>query len=113
MVPDSCGVYGTFYVDLTGGGLKTFHSPARCPRMPRCSLQGETLRISQAVAKTTLREEGQALPWKQALPSQPRMGVHKDSWEKNNKRGKGRTMIIRDGKSTHIIHTNRWTGTHI
>ncbi|XP_062309897.1 roundabout homolog 1 isoform X2 [Osmerus eperlanus] len=88
IVPDSCGVYGTFYVDLMGGGLKTFHSPARCPRMPHCSLQqaGETLRISQAVAKTTLREEGQALPWKQALPSQPRMGVHKDSWEKNNKR---------------------------
>lgn len=90
IVPDSCGVYGTFYVDLTGNGLKTFNSPSRCPKMPHCTSQHrrETVRISQPVVKTTLVQEGQALPWKQALPSQPKMGVLKESWEKNYKRGK-------------------------
>lgn len=95
IVPDSCGVYGTFYVDLTGNGLKTFNSPARCPKRPHCrhtssSQDGAaTVRISQpaTVVKTTLVQAGQALPWKQALPSQPKMGVLKESWENNYKQG--------------------------
>uniref|UniRef100_A0A8C8MAY8 Roundabout, axon guidance receptor, homolog 4 (Drosophila) n=1 Tax=Oncorhynchus tshawytscha TaxID=74940 RepID=A0A8C8MAY8_ONCTS len=93
IVPDSCGVYGTFYVDLTGNGLKTFNSPARCPKRPHChtttsSQHGAaTVCISQpaTVVKTTLVQGGQALPWKQALPSQPKMGVLKESWENNYK----------------------------
>ncbi|KAG7279662.1 hypothetical protein CRUP_025765 [Coryphaenoides rupestris] len=100
IVPDSCGVYGTFYVDLVGGGLKTFNSPARRPRMhhgpPEQEQQqhhhhhhglggdggggdgGETIRIAAGpVAKTT------ALPWKQAIPPRPRMGVLREPWEKS------------------------------
>ena len=95
IVPDSCGVYGTFYVDLTGNGLKTFNSPARCPKRPHCHTTTSSQHcaapvcISQpaAVVKTTLVQGGQALPWKQALPSQPKMGVLKESWENNYKQG--------------------------
>ncbi|XP_030648669.1 roundabout homolog 1 [Chanos chanos] len=88
IVPDSCGMYGTFYVDLTGNGLKTFNSPARRPRMPRCSPQQnpETVLITQPVFKNAPVREAQALPWKRALPAQPNMGVLKESWEKNCKR---------------------------
>uniref|UniRef100_A0A4W5N3G3 Roundabout, axon guidance receptor, homolog 4 (Drosophila) n=1 Tax=Hucho hucho TaxID=62062 RepID=A0A4W5N3G3_9TELE len=93
IVPDTCGVYGTFYVDLTGNGLKTFNSPARCPKRPHChstssSQHGAaTVHISQpaTVVKTTLVQDGQAMPWKQALPLQPKMGVLKESWENNYK----------------------------
>ncbi|KAM6969949.1 roundabout homolog 4 [Aplochiton taeniatus] len=88
IVPDSCGVYGTFYVDLTGNGLKTFNSPARCPKMPHCGSQrgSETVRVSSHPAAKGAGPplEGQALPWKQAPPSQPKMGVLKESWEKNH-----------------------------
>ncbi|KAJ8275944.1 hypothetical protein COCON_G00076960 [Conger conger] len=87
IVPDSCGVYGTFYVDLTGNGLKTFNSPARRPRAGRGGLQleAETPHLSQPLFKSALVREGQA-PWKRALPAQPNMGVLKESWEKNYKR---------------------------
>ncbi|XP_067253905.1 roundabout homolog 4 isoform X1 [Chanodichthys erythropterus] len=89
IVPDNCGVYGTFYVDLTGNGLKTFNSPGRCPRMPHSNSQlhnSETVRITEPIVKTAVVREVQALPWKRALPSQPNMGVLKESWEKNYKR---------------------------
>ncbi|XP_056096170.1 roundabout homolog 1 isoform X1 [Rhinichthys klamathensis goyatoka] len=89
IVPDNCGVYGTFYVDLTGNGLKTFNSPGRCPRMPHGNSQlhnSETVRITEPIVKTAVVREVQALPWKRALPSQPNMGVLKESWEKNYKR---------------------------
>ncbi|KAJ3588751.1 hypothetical protein NHX12_009605 [Muraenolepis orangiensis] len=101
IVPDSCGVYGTFYVDLVGGGLKSFNSPARRPRMhhgPPDEQQqqhhpqqphhrdgddgGETIRIAGGpVAKTTAFRD--ALPWKQAVPPRPRMGVLREPWEKS------------------------------
>ncbi|CAB1316617.1 unnamed protein product, partial [Coregonus sp. 'balchen'] len=92
IVPDSCGIYGTFYVDLTGNGLKTFNSPTRCPKRPHChtsssshssQYSAETVRISHpaTTVKTTLVTDGQALP-----PAQPKMGVLKESWEKNYKR---------------------------
>ncbi|XP_016416933.1 roundabout homolog 4-like [Sinocyclocheilus rhinocerous] len=89
IVPDNCGVYGTFYVDLTGNGLKTFNSPGHCPRMPHGKSQlhnSETVRITEPIVKTAIVREVQALPWKRALPSQPNMGVLKESWEKNYKR---------------------------
>ncbi|KAK7125700.1 hypothetical protein R3I93_021164 [Phoxinus phoxinus] len=89
IVPDNCGVYGTFYVDLTGNGLKTFNSPGRCPRMPHGNSQlhnSATVRITEPIVKTAVVREVQALPWKRALPSQPNMGVLKESWEKNYKR---------------------------
>ncbi|XP_043107009.1 roundabout homolog 1 isoform X1 [Puntigrus tetrazona] len=89
IVPDNCGVYGTFYVDLTGNGLKTFNSPGRCPRMPHGKSQlhnSETVRITEPVVKTAVVREVQALPWKRALPAQPNMGVLKESWEKHYKR---------------------------
>nr|XP_055064219.1 roundabout homolog 1 isoform X2 [Misgurnus anguillicaudatus] len=89
IVPDNCGVYGTFYVDLSGNGLKTFNSPGRCPRMSHGSSQlhnSETVRITEPIVKTAVVREVQALPWKRALPAQPSMGVLKESWEKNFKR---------------------------
>ncbi|XP_064207151.1 roundabout homolog 1 isoform X3 [Anguilla rostrata] len=87
IVPDSCGVYGTFYVDLTGNGLKTFNSPARRPKAGHGGLQldTETVHLSQPLFKNAIVREGQA-PWKRALPAQPNMGVLKESWEKNYKR---------------------------
>lgn len=88
VVTDSCGVYGTFYVDLMGNGLKTFNSPGRCPKMPHGVLhqQGtETIQIfTQPMAKTTALGSQEALPWKQAIRPQPRMGVLRESWEKNH-----------------------------
>ncbi|KAM6983719.1 roundabout homolog 4 [Tautogolabrus adspersus] len=87
IVTDSCGVYGTFYVDLMGNGLKTFSSPKRCPKMPHGLLhqQGtETIQIfSQPVAKSSSLGSQEALPWKQAIRPQPKMGVLRESWEKN------------------------------
>ncbi|XP_070774152.1 roundabout homolog 4 [Enoplosus armatus] len=79
IVTDSCGVYGTFYVDLMGNGLKTFNSPGRCPKMPHGLLhqQGtETIQIfTQPAAKTSPLGSQEALPWKQAIRPQPKMGV--------------------------------------
>lgn len=72
--------------------MKTFNSPGRCPKMPHCNMQqqhnSETIRISQPAAKSVVTNEWQMLPWKRALPAQPSMGVRKESWEKNFKRGK-------------------------
>ncbi|KAM3868725.1 roundabout homolog 4 [Diretmus argenteus] len=88
IVTDSCGVYGTFYVDLTGNGLKTFNSPGRCPKMPHIlpyQHGAETIRIStQPVAMTSSPRSHEAVPWKQAVRSQPKMGVLRESWEKNH-----------------------------
>ncbi|XP_075876116.1 roundabout homolog 4 isoform X2 [Nelusetta ayraudi] len=87
IVTDSCGVYGTFYVDLMGSGLQTFNSPGRCPKMLHGvpHQQGtETIQIfSQPMAKTAAFGSLEALPWKQAIRPQPRMGVLRESWEKN------------------------------
>ncbi|XP_039633880.1 roundabout homolog 1 isoform X3 [Perca fluviatilis] len=87
IVTDSCGVYGTFYVDLMGKGLKTFNSPGRRPKMPhgQAHQQGaETIQIfPQPVAKTSPLSSREALPWKQAIRPQPKMGVLRESWEKN------------------------------
>ncbi len=88
IVTDSCGVYGTFYVDLMGNGLKTFNSPGRCPKMPHGLLhqQGtETIKIfTQPVTKTSPLSSQEALPWKQAIRPQPKMGVLRESWEKSH-----------------------------
>ncbi|XP_059207792.1 roundabout homolog 1 [Centropristis striata] len=88
IVTDSCGVYGTFYVDLMGSGLKTFNSPGRCPKMPHGPphQQGaETIQIfPQSVGKSSPLSSREALPWKQAIRPQPRMGVLRESWEKNH-----------------------------
>ncbi|KAL0182740.1 hypothetical protein M9458_022115, partial [Cirrhinus mrigala] len=110
IVPDNCGVYGTFYVDLTGNGLKTFNSPGRCPRVPHGKSQlhnSETVRISEPIVKTAVVREVQALPWKRALPTQPNMGVLKESWEKNYKRGETFTH------STSYSHSLRSTLTRV
>lgn len=58
--------------------------------MPHCNTQqysSETIRISQPVANSPITNERQVVPWKRALPSQPNMGIRKESWEKNFKRG--------------------------
>ncbi|XP_066564116.1 roundabout homolog 4 isoform X2 [Amia ocellicauda] len=87
IVPDNCGLYGTFYVDLSGAGLKTFNSPGRSSKSPHCSPQlPAPARFSQPVFSTGASRDAQVLPWKQALPTQPNMGVLKESWEKNYKR---------------------------
>ncbi|XP_019940841.2 roundabout homolog 4 isoform X1 [Paralichthys olivaceus] len=88
IVTDSCGVYGTFYVDLMGNGLKTFNSPGPRPKMPHGlpHQQGaETIQIfPKPVAKTLSLGSHEVLPWKQAIRPQPKMGVLRESWEKNN-----------------------------
>ncbi|KAJ0061724.1 hypothetical protein NL108_007079, partial [Boleophthalmus pectinirostris] len=80
IVTDSCGVYGTFYVDLSGRNLKTFNSPGKCPKMPHNhhSDQGtETIKIfTQPVSKGSPICTREALPWKQGIRPQPRMGVN-------------------------------------
>lgn len=92
IVPDSCGVYGTFYVDLSSKGLKTFNSPARRPKMPHfhhtSDQNCETVVIPQPSPRSKAAREDPPLPWRRALPAQPNMGVLKESWEKNCKRGK-------------------------
>ncbi|XP_037323542.2 roundabout homolog 1 isoform X1 [Pungitius pungitius] len=88
IVADSCGVYGTFYVDLMASGLKTFNSPGCRPKMPHClpHHQGaETIQIfPQPVAKTPPLSSREALPWKQAIRPQPKMGVLRETWEKSH-----------------------------
>ncbi|CAJ1064756.1 roundabout homolog 1 isoform X2 [Xyrichtys novacula] len=87
IVTDSCGVYGTFYVDLTGNSLKTFNSPKRCPKMPHGLLhqQGtETIQIfTQPDAKCSPLSSQEMLPWKQAIRPQPKMGLQRENREKN------------------------------
>ncbi|XP_069021190.1 roundabout homolog 4 isoform X1 [Embiotoca jacksoni] len=89
IVTDSCGVYGTFYVDLMGNGLKTFNSPGRCPKRPHGlpHQQGaETIQIfTQPASKSSPLSSREALPWKQAIRPQPKMGVLRESWEKHGK----------------------------
>ncbi|KAG7256168.1 hypothetical protein CRUP_020327 [Coryphaenoides rupestris] len=128
IVPDSCGVYGTFYVDLVGGGLKTFNSPARRPRMhhgpPEQEQQqhhhhhhglggdggggdgGETIRIAAGpVAKAT------ALPWKQAIPPRPRMGVLREPWEKSqSKQGVAGPLPSGGALGPAMFHSHAGTG---
>ncbi|XP_068187864.1 roundabout homolog 4 isoform X2 [Antennarius striatus] len=88
MVTDSCGVYGTFYVDLSGSSLKTFNSPGSCPKMPHGLLhqQGtETIQIfTHPLGKTSAIGKQELLPWKQIIRPQPKMGVLRESWEKNH-----------------------------
>ncbi|KAM4727101.1 roundabout homolog 4 [Anableps anableps] len=88
IVTDSCGVYGTFYVDLKGSSLKTFNSPGRCHKMPHGlpHQQGaETIQIfTQPNSKSSSLSSQEALPWKQAIRPQPKMGVLRESWEKKN-----------------------------
>ncbi|XP_061904281.1 roundabout homolog 1 [Entelurus aequoreus] len=79
VVTDSCSVYGTFYVDLMGNGLKTFNSPRQCPKMPHGLPQqqgAETIQIfTQSAPKTSPHTCRDALPWKQSIRPQPKMGV--------------------------------------
>ncbi|KAK7925473.1 hypothetical protein WMY93_007783 [Mugilogobius chulae] len=79
IVTDSCGVYGTFYVDLSGSNLKTFNSPGRCPKMPHNHPHDEgteTIKIfTQPISKGSPLCGREALPWKQGIRPQPRMGV--------------------------------------
>ncbi|XP_008426635.1 roundabout homolog 1 isoform X1 [Poecilia reticulata] len=86
IVTDSCGVYGTFYVDLKGSSLKTFSSPGRCPKVPHAlpHQQGaETIQIfAQPDSKSSSLSSQEALPWKQAIRPQPKMGVLRESREK-------------------------------
>ncbi|XP_041865190.1 roundabout homolog 4 isoform X2 [Melanotaenia boesemani] len=87
IVTDSCGVYGTFYVDLSGNGLKTFNSPSHCPKMPHSlpHQQGaETIQIfTQPSSKSSSLSSQEALPWKQAIRPQPKMGLLRESRDKN------------------------------
>lgn len=90
IVTDSCGLYGTFYMDLMGSGLKTFNSPGRCPKMPHRLPQQQGTETIQIFTKPMAKSLGsqEALPWKQAIRPQPRMGVLRESWEKShNKQG--------------------------
>ncbi|XP_008330695.1 roundabout homolog 1 isoform X3 [Cynoglossus semilaevis] len=87
IVTDSCGVYGTFYVDLTTNGLKTFNSPGCRPKVSHSHLpyqQGvETIKIfSQPVGKSSPLGSQEMLPWKQGIRPQPKMGVLRESKEK-------------------------------
>lgn len=87
IVTDSCGVYGTFYVDLRGSNLKTFNSPGRSPKKPHGfppQQGGECIQIfTPPISKSSPPCSRDALPWKQAIRPQPRMGVLRESWEKN------------------------------
>lgn len=88
IVTDSCGVYGTFYMDLMGSGLKTFNSPRCGPKMshgPPHQQGAETIQIfPQPVGKTPPLGSVEALPWKQAIRPQPKMGVLRESWDKSH-----------------------------
>lgn len=88
IVTDSCGVYGTFYVDLMGSGLKTFNSPGRVTKMSRGLPHkegAETIQIfTHPASKPSPIISREALPWKQAIRPQPKMGVLRESWEKNH-----------------------------
>ncbi|TNN51668.1 Roundabout 1 [Liparis tanakae] len=86
IVTDSCGVYGTFYMDLMGSGLQTFNSPRCGPKMshgPPHQQGAETIQIFP-VGKTPPLGSMEALPWKQAIRPQPKMGVLRESWDKSH-----------------------------
>lgn len=91
---DGSGVYGTFYVDLMGNGMKTFNSPGHCARLSQDFLhqQGtETIQIfTQPASKSSSCSSRESLPWKQAIRPQPKMGLLRESREKkiNGKQGK-------------------------
>lgn len=74
VVTDSCGVYGTFYVDLSATNLKTFNSPGRCPRMPHHH-HGDQGTETIKIFPQQLPKGSPSLPWKQGIRPQPRMGV--------------------------------------
>ncbi|XP_003449862.1 roundabout homolog 1 isoform X1 [Oreochromis niloticus] len=88
IVTDSCGVYGTFYVDLMGSGLKTFNSPGRVTKMSHGLPHkegAETIQIfTHPASKPSPIISRETLPWKQAIRPQPKMGVLRESWEKNH-----------------------------
>lgn len=98
VVTDSCGVYGTFYVDLIGNSLKTFSSPGRCPKRPHGPPQQqgtETIQIfPQPVSKSSPISSWEALPWKQAIRPQPKMGVLRESWEKSHSKQGERCCVL-------------------
>ncbi|XP_037543579.1 roundabout homolog 1 [Nematolebias whitei] len=83
---DGCGVYGTFYVDLMGNGMKTFNSPGHSAKLSQDFLhqQGtETIQIfTQPASKSSSCSSRESLPWKQAIRPQPKMGLLRESWEK-------------------------------
>lgn len=91
---DGCGVYGMFYVDLLGNGMKTFNSPGHSAKLSQDFLhqQGaETIQIfTQPASKSSSCSSRESLPWKQAIRPQPKMGLLRESWEKktNGKQGK-------------------------
>ncbi|KAM9788999.1 roundabout homolog 4 [Neosynchiropus ocellatus] len=103
MATDSCGVYGTFYVDLLGSGLRTFNSPGRCPKMPHGPPQqpgAETIQIfTQPTAKTPPLGSRDVLPWKQGIRPQPKMGVLRESWEKNCSK-----QAVQQEKAARLLH---------
>uniref|UniRef100_A0A3B3BXI1 Roundabout, axon guidance receptor, homolog 4 (Drosophila) n=1 Tax=Oryzias melastigma TaxID=30732 RepID=A0A3B3BXI1_ORYME len=106
MVTDRCGVYGTFYVDLTGSSLKTFNSPGRSPKMPHgLPLQQgqESIQIfPQSPSNSSSASSRESLPWKQAIRPQPRMGVLRECWEKKpNKQGGSR--LLHCSASLHFL----------
>ncbi|XP_057677310.1 roundabout homolog 4 isoform X2 [Corythoichthys intestinalis] len=86
IVSDSCSVYGTFNVDLLGNGLKTFNSPKRYPKMPHGVPQQQGLETIQIFTqpKTSPVTSREMLPWKQCIRPQPKMGVLRESREKNH-----------------------------
>ncbi|XP_061608199.1 roundabout homolog 1 isoform X3 [Phyllopteryx taeniolatus] len=86
IVTDSCAVYGTFYVDLMGNGLKTFKSPRRYPKMPHGLPQQQGFETIQIFPqpKTSPLTSSEMLPWKQSIRPQPKMGVLRESWEKSH-----------------------------
>ncbi|XP_077361913.1 roundabout homolog 4 isoform X2 [Festucalex cinctus] len=86
IVTDSCGVYGTFYVDLMGNGLKTFNSPRHYPKMPHGLPQQQGFETIQIFTqpKTSPLTSREMLPWKQSIRPQPKMGVLRESWEKSH-----------------------------
>lgn len=70
-----------------GSGLKTFNSPGCVPKMPHGLPHqegAETIQIfTQPASKSLPITSREALPWKQAIRPQPKMGVLRESWEKS------------------------------
>uniref|UniRef100_A0A3P9J6K7 Roundabout, axon guidance receptor, homolog 4 (Drosophila) n=1 Tax=Oryzias latipes TaxID=8090 RepID=A0A3P9J6K7_ORYLA len=101
MVTDSCGVYGTFYVDLTGTTLQTFNSPRRSPKMPHGlpAQQGqETIQIfPQSPSSSPSASSRESLPWKQVIRPQPKMGVLRECWEKKHNK------LLHCSASLHLL----------
>uniref|UniRef100_A0A3P9DBB3 Roundabout, axon guidance receptor, homolog 4 (Drosophila) n=1 Tax=Maylandia zebra TaxID=106582 RepID=A0A3P9DBB3_9CICH len=106
IVTDSCGVYGTFYVDLMGSGLKTFNSPGRVTKMSHGLPHkegAETIQIfTHPASKPSPIISREALPWKQAIRPQPKMGVLRESWEKGKPVGCPR--LLHYSASLHLMN---------